>query len=625
MKKPGKKSKKRRPQKTALKQDKINTLLTSASLFLDAKQYDKAEMICRKILTASPQNMGAIQLSGTIALISKQPERAIQFLKKALGVDPNIPEVHCNLGLAHEILFDFFSAQKCYQKALEVQPDFFEALRNLGSLKLKMFLNEDAYIFLKKAVENRPQDYETLLLLGQAASKTSRLKESISCYELYLSHCQPFSPDFLSNTSRHHHSFTSPGNPIGRHIPDSTLHIKAKLADLYERSNLKQKARQSANEVLRHTPQHYMASLIIARLDRQKGRLNRALERLEQFVDNTTTKDNDILAEIMAERGTILDRMNQYDDAFDSFISANKIMGQTRLASQIDTTPIHHTISGNRDYFKKNYIQQEYEPPETGDQPVFLVGFPRSGTTLVEHIIASRTGFNTSDELPIIDDIIKNISTLLGKNIRLPDDLGTLLPGDREKIQLFYWHQIENSLGIIPNKNQFLDKQPLNLLHLGFIEHIFPGSKIIILLRDPRDVCLSNFFQMFGLNEAMIHFLDLKNTVDFYSMVMNLWMTYKETIRLNYLEIRYEDLVDKQEDTIEMLRSFILPYADTDHHKGIDHMQCAAKRIISTPSYHDVIQPIYTRAVGRWKNYRKHMEPHSGTLERFIKAFGYER
>ena len=622
MKKKGRKTKKPRHKKTTLTKDEANTLLASVRQCLSTKQYTKAETICKKILTTSPGNIDALHLSGTIALITKQPERAIQLLKKAVGLEQNLPEIHCNLGLAHEARHDFSSAQKGYQKALKIQADFFEALLNLGSLKLKMLFYEDSYTLLKKAAQIRPQRHETLLLLGLAASKTGRLKESISCYETYLSHCQPITSQHLPNFLNQDNIFPAHEIPTNQPLPEKNIHIKAKLADLYERSNQKQKAKQTAYEVLRYTPQHLLANLIIARIDRQAGRLDRALERLEQFVD--TTKGDDILAEIMAERGTILDRMNRFDDAFAAFSLANKIMGQTDLAAKIDTTSIHHTISSNKAYFQKNHSRQKYEPTGNEKQPVFLVGFPRSGTTLLEQIIASRMGFDTSDELPVLDDITKNITTLLGRDMHLPEDLNRLRTDDIKKIRSFYWHQIENKIGIIPDKNLFLDKQPLNLLHIGFIEKSFPDSKIILLLRDPRDVCLSNFLQMFALNEAMIHFLNIKSTVDFYCEVMGLWLTYKNTIQSNYLEIKYENLVTKPAETIERLCSFLLP-DPADPHKGTDHIQCATKKVISTPSYHDVTQPIYTRAVSRWKNYRKHLEPHFDKLERFIVAFGYDK
>lgn len=606
-----------RGKNTAWKNRGTEKLLKEATQQLSLAQYDAATITCRKILATDPKHIEALQLTGTLFLLRKSPEKALPILKKALSIDPEQPAIHCNLGLAYKSLSDPTSAEKYFRKALDINPDFFEALTNLASLKIDRFLYTEADILLKRASDIAPHDLGLIFLLAHVAGKLGDLNRAISYYKKYLSldRQAPTSTAVIRNQTQ----------DFAPALPTRHIHIKAKLADLYERTNQRSDARETAFNVLRHDPQNMMANLVIAKLDRQRGRFEKALERLDQFVSHS--EGGDVLAEIMTERGIILDRMEHFDEAFSSFSQANGIMGQSTLAKIVNNSALSLFISRNKAFYQQKQDFSAYTSEEKSPSPLFLVGFTRSGTTLLEQIIASQTGMTTSDELPVLDEITRNIASLLGKDITLPEDIHQLSYKDIQKIRSFYWQKVKESLGYDINENLFLDKQPLNLLHVDFIHKIFPSSQIIVMLRDPRDVCLSNFFQMFVLNEAMIHFLDLAHTVQFYAEMMDLWLLYKKNIPMNFHEIRYEDLVDDPGKTIACLKAFILSGQGLERGDSTiySHANLTEKRVITTPSYHDVTQPIYTRAVNRWKNYRKQLEPYLGQLEKFITTFGYEK
>ena len=594
--------------------------LKTVEEYIARKQYDKAKTVCKKILALAPDNIDALSLAGTIALLQKNHTRAVHFLQKALALAPENPALHCNLGVAQKALGNFLSAAACFEKALTVDPGCFEALTNISALKLQNFQYGDALGFLCRANRVRPADCGVLLLLAQVSSKHGQLKKSIDYYEKYLKTCLQRTGTLKAGKTGF--ADTPFSGVRSRALQDQGIEVKAKLADLYERTNQKKTARKSALDIIRCDPGHLMANLVIAKLDRQRDCLDKAADRLEQYTD--INRDSDILAEIMTERGFVLDRLGRFDDAFASFSRANDIMARSELAGRINRAFLPDLISRNITFFqsKEAAYWPTDEPNDKLPSPVFLVGFPRSGTTLLEQIIAARTGIATSDELPILDDISRTLPQLLGKEIQTPNELGSLSEKDVKKLRAIYWQKVAEYLGTAEPCRLFLDKQPLNLLHLGFIRRVFPSSKIIMALRDPRDVCLSNFFQMFGLNEAMIHFLKLQTTVDFYVQVMRLWLVYRERFAGLFFECRYEELVIDPEATINRLLSFVCGSAG-GHIKMPDHTTLAAQRSVSTPSYHDVTQPIYSRASGRWLHYKKQLAPHLETLQSAIKALSY--
>ena len=166
-----------------------------------------------------------------------------------------------------------------------------------------------------------------------------------------------------------------------------------------------------------------------------------------------------------------------------------------------------------------------------------------------------------------------------------------------------------------------LDKLPLNLVETGLINVLFPDAKIIVALRDPRDVCLSCFMQGFDLNIGMVNFLWWERTVELYANVMDLWLHVREMLTLPFIEVRYEDTVRDLEGQARRMLDFLgLEWDD----RVIRFYEAARKKAILTPSFAAVTKPVHTGAIGRWRNYAGPVERVAGTLQPYIKAFGYD-
>jgi len=167
-----------------------------------------------------------------------------------------------------------------------------------------------------------------------------------------------------------------------------------------------------------------------------------------------------------------------------------------------------------------------------------------------------------------------------------------------------------------------IDKNPAFQELIIALVRFFPEIKLLVALRDPRDVVLSCFvLPLWPLSIGNVNYLDLAGAVERYTRVMGIWLTLKPLIKNPYLEVRYEDMVEDLESVARRTLDFLgVPWDP----RVLAFYEHARKKVVRSPTYADVIQPVYKRAVGRWRNYQKYLEPHLEKLEPFIRAFGYE-
>ena len=157
-------------------------------------------------------------------------------------------------------------------------------------------------------------------------------------------------------------------------------------------------------------------------------------------------------------------------------------------------------------------------------------------------------------------------------------------------------------------------------MNLGLANCLFPGARVLVALRDPRDTCLSCFMQRFQFSDAMVNFFELERTAKTYAAVMELWLQYRDTLSLTWHEYRYEDLVEDFGGTLREVLDFIgLPW----HEDVMAYGERAEDQVITTPSYRQVTREIDTRAAGRWRRYQKELAPILPVLQPLVRAFGY--
>jgi Sulfotransferase family len=245
-----------------------------------------------------------------------------------------------------------------------------------------------------------------------------------------------------------------------------------------------------------------------------------------------------------------------------------------------------------------------------------MLGFPRSGTTLVQQILQSHPQIHTLDEVDPAMGALRD--HFAGTPARYPECLELLSDADWQELRGTYFRTVD-ALGL-PAHEVLVDKLPLNLVRVDYLARLFPGARLLVSVRDPRDVVLSNYFQDFVPNPAMLQFTDLQASARTYAAAMRLWLDRRTTLRLPWREQRYEALTVDLEGEAHAMLAFLGVEWDP---AVLAHHARAGDQRISTPSRYDVSRPVYGEAVGRWRDFERHLAPILPTLAPFVNAFGY--
>ncbi|MCA9312322.1 MAG: sulfotransferase, partial [Phycisphaerales bacterium] len=246
------------------------------------------------------------------------------------------------------------------------------------------------------------------------------------------------------------------------------------------------------------------------------------------------------------------------------------------------------------------------------------VGFPRSGTTMVENILAAHSACITTDERPFTQNLVRALPGLTA--LDYPHALDLLDDGQCRVLRRQYWDDVRAFTGAAPGRRLLIDKQPMNMAYIGLLTRLFPGARIIVVIRDPRDVCLSCFMQAFTPNQAMSNFTTLPATVALYDRLMTFWQGVRAAIPLPLHEVRYDDAVADLEGAARGLVSFLgLDWEDDI----LRFNERVGDRYIQTPSYEAVSRPVYTSALERWRHYEEAIRPHREVLDRHARTLGY--
>lgn len=517
----------------------------------------------------------------------------------------------------------FLQARSLFMEALPQASKDFEILLGIGITYFREGDYPEAVRWMTRAIDEDSDNAPGHFHLANALRAIMRLDEAILHYqyavalqpkvfEVHLMLASTLMAQKQLEDAAYHFQYAL------KIKPDS-VDCHANLAQIYELMHDQENARISAERALQLQSDHPGALMTLGKLGRREDRLIEAEACLRRVLSLTT--DLSLLAMTNIELGHVMDRLEKYDDAFNCFISGNSYWAQAVSNVGFDRSQYQTYISNNSRWFSGVNKKQtaNLHPPLARKEPVFFVGFPRSGTTLTEQILKQHPDVLTSNEAPFIQDAIEWYLKRNGKEI---SDYGFLLESSIEcfaQIRDEYWRSVEVSEAAVKGKT-FVDKLPLNIIHLGFINRIFPGARIVVAIRDPRDVCLSCFMQGFTPNPAMINFLTMESSVDFYARTMSLWLQYRSVLPLKYYQYRYEDLVDDFDATTHELFQFLeLDYPENT----AEYYRSARSRVINTPSYQEVTRPVYGHGKARWKNYRGYIEPFMQKLLPFIEEFDY--
>lgn len=553
--------------------------------------------------------------------------QAERFARHALTLAPHLGYGHFALGQALHCQGLRSEAIHSYQEAIRHMPDLVDAHYLLGLALHEQGDTAQAIVRLEQTLRLRPAHPQALTLLGAAHVDRGSLDTGLHCLQKAVA-LQPHNAVALGNISlvlrlRGDNQAAIDNFRHALRLAPDNVDLMASFAGLLEKQGEAEEAQRLVEVILQHVPDHAMGNLVAAQLDRRAQRLQQAADRLHRLLGQTLVVG--VSADITLELGQLLDQMGDSARAYPLVVEGKR---KKALATQ------GADGAGGARYLSQLKRIRQLATPELAAQmrvqtercampttdalaPVFLVGFPRSGTTLLEQILDSHPAIQTLEEKP-------TVALMVGRTLDMLDErhctLADLDASQLAQLRQLYLAEAGRHVQLQPGI-LLVDKMPLNTVNVPVIARVFPNARFILALRHPCDVALSCLMQNFFVNASMAHFFTLEDTAHLYDQVMAAWLHYAQVLPLKVHTLRYEDLIEDVPATSRRLLDFLgLPWDEA----VLSHTEHARQRgAINTPSYHQVVQPIYQRSKFRWTRYASQLSPVMPVLQPYIEKFGY--
>ncbi len=387
------------------------------------------------------------------------------------------------------------------------------------------------------------------------------------------------------------------------------------------RLNLRTQALAAGRQAARLAPDSATLQILLATLEAAEKLHEPARSRLEKVLQGRLSPEEAFRAH--KELANILDKLGEYDQVFAHLHAAAELSAQLPEVRRQDTGLVPRMIESHRNGFDPELLRRWSAADLAGDveAPSFVLGFMRSGTTLTQEVLAAHPRVLVADESSLLSSLGDELRRMNPCSGSLADQLRAL---DREGIRhlrAHYWKLARGLFGEKLSDRHLVDKTTMNTIDLGLLNCVFPDAKLVFVMRDPRDVCLSCFMQTMIPTPSTVHLYTWQGTADFYALMLDWWLLMRERLSVPYLELRYEDAVTDFESSFRRVFEFLqLPW---DPAVAEFHMQ-AARKYVNSPSFSQVAQPLYSSSVGRWRRYAHAFEAIGARLRPYVDAFGYE-
>ena len=397
--------------------------------------------------------------------------------------------------------------------------------------------------------------------------------------------------------------------------------IRRMLAEVLDRDNRRGEAESLAVEALEQDPSDVRATRALAHILRGTGRMGEATELLRRHLAEFPRPES---WRINYELAGCLDRLGDFAGAMTALLAAK---AQLRPVAQPLLNQWHPRARRREEFAQKlnGTVLRRWSAVSSRLQKVcpvaILAGHPRSGTTLLEQMLAAHSQMVTTDETGILrSQFIEPIVMEADSTDAAFAEVNNFDAEQLEAGRAFYFRGTEAHVGEPLGQRLLVEKDPLATCDLGFMLRLLPESRVIFPLRDPRDVCISFFFTLVPLNADSAPSLDLASTCASAALTLRLWQYWQSVMPQRWVEVRYERLVrDPRNELTRLMQALELPWEE----QILAPQKAPGTRGVRTPTYADVAQPLYTRAIGRWRNYAAWLEPHLGSLTHLLKDSGY--
>jgi tetratricopeptide (TPR) repeat protein len=610
-------------------------LSNATEIFRQYRQLDKAIAFGKQGVLCNPMSASIFSNLGVALFDANLLDEAQESHLKAINIDPQLVQSLNNLGSIERARKNQDAAIDWYKKALLVDGNFIESLSNLGAVLVESDRGDEAVPHLEKALTIDGNYSVAICNLGLARIKQERYQDAISLLLRSLQ-LNPGYPESLVGLARAY--FESEQNDLALEIllkvvNQHSLRTDAHslLGSIYTEEGKSELAEQHFNKVLEIDPENISAITGIGNIKMEQGDFATAkaqfmkatqldvnnvearfyltqvekvskddpnVPALENILSSQANLSVDKKISLHYALGKAYDDTKRFDDAFPHFLEGARLKrGKISFDVTADSQLANDIISS----VSEELISKNQGGGELSDAPIFILGMPRSGTTLVEQIISSHPDVFGAGELDYLIQILQQpILGMEDDGKGFPSNFVNLTP---ELLSKYGQQYIESIKALAPSAKRITDKMPANYLMMGLIPLILPNAKIIHVKRDPIDTCISCFTRLFNHHQYATYDLEeLGLHYQNYLKIMDHWR--KVLPKDRYIEVQYEELVGN----IEVESRRLLKYCNLKWDKRcLDFYK--NERTVRTASVTQVRQPVYSSSVERWRNYEKYLHP----------------
>jgi len=490
-------------------------------------------------------------------------------------------------------------AEDIYRQILKRDPNHVEAARMLARIAADNHQHEDAEVFLRHAIEIAP-DYARLWVdLANVLKDLNKTEEMLRCADKVLAMAPDVSESHilhgmaLGANSAHEEATVAykKALEIAPKRPGAMCSLAHHLKTIGEQDESIETYRRCIETNPDHAEAYWsLANLKTFQFTESEIEAMQELLKRDDLPEESRVHVNNALGLDRESRG-------MYDEAFSHYARCNSLR---RKAEDYDPVETETRMDGNIEVFSQEFLDNNTGHGNDDGSPIFVVGLPRSGSTLIEQILASHSMVDGTHELHDLMNVAKRIRqrVKVKKNARYPETLLTLSPDDWTEIGTEY---IDSTKKYRAGAPYFIDKNPNNFTFIGLIKLALPNAKIINAKRHPLDSCFGSFKQLFASGQQFSY--DLVEVGEYYLQYERLVSHFHEMLPGFILDVQYEQMVADLDSQVRRLLDFCgLPFEDAclRFHE--------TERAVKTASSEQVRKPIYSSSVNLWRNYEQHLE-----------------
>ena len=551
---------------------------------------EHAEQLCLEVLDLAPGQVDALAVLYRIRRDAGAVRTAAVLLRRIVAIDPNIFWATNELTLMLMASGNLAEAEVHARNAVRIAPENPQAHNLMGMVLTEAQRPQMGEFHYRQALRlSGARDPILLANLAWSLKSQGRIDEARALYR----ESTAAAPRILQ-----------------------TLLGWARLEEVDRKFDAAASLLRQAEAVAPNDPTLlYSRAVLLGRM-RHHDEAIAALDGLSQGISQARLGPAETL-----EKGRLLDKMGRYDEAFAAFSEGKRLArdasGDVYMAEHADAL-----VRRLRGFFTQSRLAILPRAGVRTDvpQPIFITGFPRSGTTLVEQTLSVHPAISAGDELPLVAEIAAIMPRMFDSPVSYPEALAELWMADHheglDNLRDFYLQKARQLGAVDPAKPRFTDKMPLNETHLGLIALMFPLAPVIHVVRHPLDVVLSVFSNF--LTHGFFCAAALETAARHYALIMELVLHYRSQMNIRYHQVRYEDMVDRQSETVSALLAFLGEGFDERCLRFHDN-----QRYARTASYAQVTEQLYDRSRFRYRHYLKHLEPVIPILAPVIERLGY--